>query len=128
MKFFIPLLLASACLAIPQDLAKPDFSPVKTAIIDSRADIETRARCVPGSYGKKKKSCTPHCKGRGKCSRASSPGIGFIWVCTCPSARRDTFENPSGLEDLAKRIAEPDPEPIAPAEDTILEVRNDAEA
>lgn len=103
MKLFIPLLLASACLAIPQDtqagaedlvkrIAEPEpelvsevgFSPMKDAILDSRADIEARARCVPGSYGKKKKSCTPNCKGRGKCSRASSPGVGFVWVCTCP--------------------------------------------
>ena len=54
-------------------------------ILESRANIEARAKCVPGSYGKKKKSCTPHCKGRGKCQRASSPGVGFIWTCNCPT-------------------------------------------
>lgn len=114
MKFFIPLLLASTCLTIPPDsqagaenLAKRitelapalDTSPVGDAILDSRAEIEARAKCVPGSYGKKKKSCTPHCKGRGKCSRASSPGIGFVWVCTCPTARRDMLDDVAGAEE-----------------------------
>ena len=69
--------------------AMPDSDPEEDDeeddILESRADIEARAKCVPGSYGKKKKSCTPHCKGRGKCQRASSPGIGFIWTCNCPA-------------------------------------------
>ena len=62
-----------------------DVLKARDNTLESRADIEARAKCVPGSYGKKKKSCTPHCKGKGKCSKASSPGIGFVWVCTCPT-------------------------------------------
>ena len=62
-----------------------DDADADADILESRADIEARAKCAPGSYGKKKKSCTPHCKGRGKCQRASSPGVGFIWTCNCPA-------------------------------------------
>ena len=144
MKFLTPLLLASACLAMSQntheasieDLAKriaePDFSPASNAALESRADIEARAGCVPGTY-KKKKGCTANCKGRGRCSRATSPGSGFLWACTCPTARRDTtlFENPAGAEDLGKRIAEPVSEPLedfSPAEDAVLEDRDEVEA
>ena len=57
---------------------------VEEAILETRAEIKARAKCVPGSYGKKKKSCTPHSHGKGKCQRASSPGVGFIWTCNCP--------------------------------------------
>ena len=65
---------------------EPEADPIDSedAPLEIRAVIEARARCVPGSYGKKKKSCTPHCKGRGRCQRASSPGVGFIWTCNCP--------------------------------------------
>lgn len=76
-------------VAEPEPEPKADALPVPednddADVLESRADIEARAKCIPGSYGKKKKSCTPHCKGRGKCQRASSPGIGFVWTCGCP--------------------------------------------
>ena len=70
--------------AEPEPEAEAEPEDVEEAILETRAEIEARAKCVPGSYGKKKKSCTKHCHGKGKCQRASSPGVGFIWTCNCP--------------------------------------------
>ena len=84
----------------PELVSGSGSSTVDNAILDSRADIEARARCVHGGDYPKKSSCKPHCKGKGKCITVSNPGLGFTWTCTCPSKRRDTLDNGPGVEDL----------------------------
>lgn len=121
MKFFIPLLLASACLAIPQDtqagaaalarrIAEPGPLP-GAAPADN--DVEAAARCRGGDYGKGnkgKKKCFDNCgKGKpGRCTQVSNPGLGFTWFCVCPAPKR-ALEDPARAEVLTKRIAEPEP-------------------
>lgn len=142
MKLFIPVLLASACLAIPHDtragannlakrIAEPGPLPVSAA---AEADVAAAARCRGGDYGKGskgKKKCLDNCgKGKpGQCTKVSNPGIGFTWNCVCPAPKR-ALENNAGAEDLAKRIADPEPEEqdSSPVDNAILESRADIEA
>lgn len=124
MKFLMPLLLASACLAIPQHtqagvedltkrIAEPEALPKASPAEDS---AKAAARCRGGDYGKGpkgKKECFDNCgKGKpGQCTQVSNPGLGFTWFCTCPVPhKRALGDHDAGAEVFDKRTAEPEPE------------------
>lgn len=145
MKFFIPLLLASACLAIPQEtqagadnLAKriAEPGPLLKAV-PAEADVAAVARCRGGDYGKGskgRKKCFDNCgKGKpGQCTQVSNPGLGFTWNCVCPVPKR-ALEKNAGAGDLANRTADPEPELVSepgssPVDNAILVSRAGIEA
>ena len=95
---FILLVLAGACLALPQTPAS-HFEKISKRSAEPAAEVEAdAARCHQKLFGSLK-SCNHHCKGRGHCGQLSLT----TWKCICPHTASDI----STTEDLSKRAAEP---------------------